>query len=130
MANSKPTYYQSGLIGVAKPSGVANPSGVARPSRMSRSSRMSKANKQWLRLANERLDESLAQHMTDSDKIAWMKRRASGQAPPSIRKSKSEINPKPGIGTGGTRRTRRKGVKVYARKRRGSAYSLKPVFNF
>ena len=30
----------------------------------------------------------------------------------------------------GGRRTRRKGVKVYARKRRGSAYSLKSIFNF
>ena len=129
MANSKPTYYQSGLIGVAKPSGVANPSGVARPSRMSRSStsRMSKANKQLLRLANERLDESLALHMTDSDKIAWMKRKISGQAPPTRRPNKTRY---PMLHPKGGRRTRRKGVKVYARKRRGSAYSLKSAFNF
>ncbi len=121
----KPTYYPSGLIGVAKPSSVAT-AHMSRPSRMSRSSRMSDVNKKWLRLANER-PQPWAQHMTDDSKIAQMKREASGQAPPSRKpKLKTPVKPKPG----GGRRTRRKGVKVYARKRRGSAYSLKSAFNF
>jgi hypothetical protein len=90
---------------------------------------MSKVNKKWLRLANKR-PQPWPPHMTDDSKIAQVKREASGQAPPSRKPNESRIKPKPGIGAGGTRRTRRKGVKVYARKRRGSAYSLKSAFNF
>ena len=87
MANLKPTYYQSGLIGVAK---------------------------------------SSTAHMSKADIARMNYYKSKDMQPRPSEKPKTPFKPKPG----GGRRTRRKGVKVYARKRRGSAYSLKSVFNF
>ena len=84
MANSKPTYYQSGVA------------------------------------------KSSTAHMTKADIAHMNYYKGKGMQPGPSKKPKTQVIPKPG----GGRRTRRKGVKVYARKRRGSAYSLKSAFNF